>query len=84
MTNKLIDVINEANMKFTLFQETIIWKLRNSQSTIDLIFMFNKMINKIKHCKARLEINQSFDHISILLHEALKYDMCIKSVFYLL
>ena len=65
MTNKLIDIIDEADMKLTLSQETITWKAKNSQSTIDLIFMFNKLINKIEHCKARSEINQLFDHISI-------------------
>ena len=65
ITNKLIDVIDEADMKLTFFQETITWKAKNSQSTIDLIFMFNELINKIEHCKARSEINQSFDHISI-------------------
>ena len=27
--------------------------------------MLNKLINKIKHCKTKSEINQSFDHISI-------------------
>ena len=27
--------------------------------------MFNQLINKIEHCKAKLEINQLFDHISI-------------------
>ena len=65
MTNKLIDVIDEADMKLTLSQGTITWEVRNSQSTIDLIFMFSEMTNKIEHCKARSEINQFFDHISI-------------------
>ena len=53
MTNKLIDIIDEADMKLTLWQETIIWKAKNSQSIIDLIFIFNELINKIEHCKAR-------------------------------
>ena len=65
MTNKLIDIVNEADMKLTISQETITWKIRNSQSTIDLIFMFNELINKIKHCKTRSKINQPFDYISI-------------------
>ena len=67
MTNKLIVVIEKIDMKLTLLQETIIWKVKNSQSTIDLIFMFNELINKIEHYKARLKINQSFDHISIFI-----------------
>ena len=65
MTHKLIDIIDKANMKLTLFQETITWEAKNSQSTIDLRFVFNKLINKIEHCKARSKINQSFDYISI-------------------
>ena len=27
--------------------------------------MFNKLIKKIEHCKAKLKINQSFNHISM-------------------
>ena len=52
-------------MKFTLSQWTITWEIKNSQNTIDLIFMFSELTNKIEHCKTRSEINQSFDHISI-------------------
>ena len=46
-------------------QGTITWETRNSQSTIDLIFMSSEMANKIEHCKARPEINQSSDHIPV-------------------
>ena len=65
MTNQLIDIINEADMKLILSQETITWEAKNFQSIIDLIFMSNELINKIEHCKTRLKINQLFDHISI-------------------
>ena len=65
ITNQLIDIINKANMKLILSQKTIIWKVKNFQSIIDFIFMSNKLINKIKHCKTKSKINQSFDHISI-------------------
>ena len=27
--------------------------------------MFNELINKIEHCKAKSEINQLFNHISV-------------------
>ena len=66
MTNKLIDIIDETNMKLTLLQKTIIRKIKNFQSIIDLIFMFNKLIKKIKHCKAESKINQLFNDISML------------------
>ena len=72
MTNQLIDIINEANMKLILSQETITWEAKNFQNILDLIFMSNVLINKIKHCKTRSEINQSFDHISIFTKLLLK------------
>ena len=65
MTNKLIDIIDKIDMTLTLSHKTITWKIKNFQSTIDLIFMFNELINKIKHCKAKLKINQSSDHSSM-------------------
>ena len=53
MTNKLIDMIDEENMKLMLSQSTITWKIKKFQSIIDLTFMLNKLINKIKHCEAK-------------------------------
>ena len=66
MTNKLIDIIDETDMKLTFSQKTIICKIKNFQSTIDLVFVFNELIDKIEHCKVKLKINQSFDRISML------------------
>ena len=34
--------------------------------------MFNDLINKIEHCKARSKINQSFDYISMFTKLLLK------------
>ena len=59
-------------MKLILSHKTITWEIKNSQNIIDLIFMSNELINRIKHCKIKSEINQSFDHISIFTKFLLK------------
>ena len=35
--------------------------------------MFNDLINKRKHCKAKVKINQSFDYISMFTKLLLKF-----------
>ena len=54
------------------FSTATLWEAKNSQSIIDLILMSDELINKIKHCKTKSKINQSFDHISIFTKLLLK------------
>ena len=82
MINQLIDIIDEADMKLILLQETITWEAKNFQSIIDLVFMWNELTNKIEHCKTRSKINQSFDHISIFTKLLLRIVMKIRTIFH--
>ena len=46
MMNKLIDIIVEVDIKLKFSQKTIIREIKKFHSIINLIFMFNKFINK--------------------------------------
>lgn len=79
--DQLLDIIGAANMELIFSPGTVIWKARQSSSTIDLVFLSAKLVPKLEHCKTRLEIGQSSNHISIstkllLLCEASVYQQC--------
>jgi hypothetical protein len=66
-TNQLIDVVLQTRMQFTLSTSTIIWKTRHLNSTIDLMFMINWLVNNVINCETRFDLNQSSNHISIFI-----------------
>ena len=70
----LIDLINSAELMFTLSRDTITWKAREFESIIDLIFMFENMTSRLEHCKSRADMKQSFDHVSIFIRLDLDFD----------
>lgn len=63
--DKLLEVVDNANLSLTLPKGTIIWEAKNFYSTIDLVFMSEYVANRLKHCKSRPELNQSSNHIPI-------------------
>ena len=62
MADNLIDIVDAAQMDLTLPAGRIIREDQKSVSTIDLIFMTEKLQCKIEHCKINEELNQSSDH----------------------
>ncbi len=65
--DQLIDVVLQTRMQLTLSTNTIIWKARHSNSTIDLVFMISWFVNNVISCETRFDFNQSSNHISILI-----------------
>jgi hypothetical protein len=65
--NQWLNLIENLNFFFTLLIDIIIWEARNMQSTINLIFMIELLANRVIHCNIRLNLNQSSNHISILI-----------------
>jgi hypothetical protein len=65
--NQLIDVVLQTRMQLTLSMSTIIWETRHLRSTIDLMFMINWLVNNVISCETRSDLNQSSNHISILI-----------------
>ena len=65
--NTLIDIIDRAELALTLFRDFITWEIRESQSTINFIFMSENMISRLIHCMIRVDMRQSFDHISMFI-----------------
>ena len=59
---------------FTLSRDTIMWEIREFESTINLIFIFENMTSRLEHCKSRVNIKQSFDHISIFIRLCLDFE----------
>jgi hypothetical protein len=66
-TNQLINVVLQTRMQFTLSMNTIIWKTRHLNSTINLVFMINWLVNNVISCETRFDLNQSSNHISIFI-----------------
>jgi hypothetical protein len=64
-TNQLLNVVQQTQLRFILFSNTIIWKTRHFQNTIDLMFMTKELQKKLIHCMTRSKMNQSLNHISI-------------------
>jgi hypothetical protein len=73
-TNQLINVVLQTRMQFTLSINTIIWETKHSNSTIDLIFMIDWLVNSVINCETRLDLDQSSNHISILITLTLEVD----------
>lgn len=66
--NQLLKIIEDACFSLTLPKGTITWEARNSVSTIDLVFMSDYLAERLEHCMAKPELNQSSDHIPISTH----------------
>ncbi len=63
--NQLLNIVQQIQLRLALFADIIIWKMRHFQNTIDLIFMIEKLQQRLIYCMIRFEINQSSNHISI-------------------
>ncbi len=70
--DQLIELFNTTHMQFCLSQSIIIWKARNSISTIDLMFMTNRFQACVTHCESRFDLNQFSDHILVFTIFTLK------------
>jgi hypothetical protein len=56
-TNQFIDVVLRTHMQFTLSINTIIWKTKHSNNTINLVFMINWSMNNVINCETRFDFN---------------------------
>jgi hypothetical protein len=65
ITNELLKIIKQHDLTLTLFKKFITWKNRVTASIIDFTFMTIHLMNKLKHCTTRSDLNQSLNHISI-------------------
>jgi hypothetical protein len=63
--NQLLNVVQQTQLYFIFSSNTIIWKTRHSQNTIDLMFMTKELQKRLIHCITRSKMNQSSNHISI-------------------
>ncbi len=63
-----------AHMQFTLSINTIIWKTKHSNNTIDFAFMINWLMNNVINCETCFDFNQSSNHISILIKFTFEID----------
>jgi hypothetical protein len=61
--DQLIELFNTTHMQLCLSQNIIIWEARNSISTIDLMFMTNRLQACVTHCESRLDLYQFSNHI---------------------
>jgi hypothetical protein len=57
--NELLNIIEKHDLTLTLFKKFITWKNRITASIIDLTFMTTHLIDKLKHCTTRSDLNQS-------------------------
>ncbi len=75
---QVLDVVHQAQLCFTLSSSTITWKTRHTCSIIDLIFMFEELLNELVHCMSKSKLNQSSNHISIFIKIMLEMNLKIK------
>ncbi len=55
----------EHDLTLTLFKKFITWKNRITTNIIDFTFITIHLIDKLKHCTTKIDLNQSSNHISI-------------------
>jgi hypothetical protein len=55
--NELLNIIKEHNLTLTLFKKFITWKNRIAASIIDFTFMTIHLIDRLKHCTTRFDLN---------------------------
>jgi hypothetical protein len=63
--NEFLNIIKKHDLILTLFKEFITWKNRITINILDFMFMTFHLIDKLKHCTMRFNLNQSSNHISI-------------------
>jgi hypothetical protein len=67
VTNQLINVVLQTRIQFTLSINMIIWEIKHLNNTIDLVFMIDWLVNNVISCETRFDLDQSSNHISILI-----------------
>jgi hypothetical protein len=77
-TDQFLDVVHQAQFRLTLSSNIITWKTRHTCSIIDLIFMFEELLNELVHDMSRSKLNQSSNHISIFIKIMLAMNLKIK------
>jgi hypothetical protein len=77
-TDQLLDMMIKHDLTLILSKDTITWKIRNTFSIIDLIFAFNYLTDRIKHCMIRSDMRQSSNHILIFTRILLDVDSTFK------
>ena len=61
----LIDICRNSSLALITPHESVTWTTRNTYSTIDLLFVSQRLINKTIKCLTRWDLVQSLDHIPI-------------------
>jgi hypothetical protein len=56
--NEFLNIIKEYDLTLTLFKKLITWESRITTSIIDFTFMTTHLIDKLKHCTTRFDLNQ--------------------------
>jgi hypothetical protein len=64
-TNEFLNIIKKHDLTLTLFKKFITWKNRIIANIIDFTFMTIHLIDILKHCITRFDLNQLSNHISI-------------------
>jgi hypothetical protein len=64
-TNELLNIIKKHDLTLILLKEIITWENRITINTIDLTFMTFYLIEKLKHCATKFDLDQSSNYISI-------------------
>lgn len=64
--NQLLELVEEKDLLLILLRDTIMWKAKNSYSTIDPVFMTSELAKQLEYCKSREDIGQFSDQILIL------------------
>ena len=63
--DRLLDIVKINDLQLTLSRDTITWKTRKSCSTINLVFMTERLVSRVKHCRIKSNMSQFSNHIFI-------------------
>ncbi len=77
LSNELIKMITNINASLALFQDIIIRDYQESQTTIDLIFTTNDIMNRLIQCEINEEMKNFSDHL--LIQTIIDFRVCKES-----
>ncbi|KAI0996003.1 hypothetical protein K3495_g12178 [Podosphaera aphanis] len=67
VAENLMDITTGRNMELILPEGTITWQIRGSQSTIDLAFISNSLLETVMKCQPSEELESGSDHIPVII-----------------
>lgn len=74
MTDALLDIVLKTKFELLLESSTIIREAHNQHTTIDLIFVSERIQSMMRRCVMRIDLHQDSNHLSIVI------ELCLSTI----